>query len=623
MRKLYLIFGFQESPITIISAILLVIFITTFLLNTALSQTIDTLWIEDWENPNWPNDWHVSAGTWEVGNPTSGPNSAHSPGNCAATVLNGNYSEPVDSKLIRHISFIVPPSSDNPRLRFWHWYSFSSGDFGEVQISTDGGTTWETISPTYTNTGSGVWTYPFIDLSAYADSTVQIAYYFHSHRVGSFGNVSTGWYIDDIAVITGPIVFNNPENFESGIGDWAVDKGTWEVGEPTAGPGSSFSPPNCAATRLNGNYAEPVDSRLISPPLMVPNITQNPRLRFWHWYSFSSGDFGEVQISTDGGTTWETISPTYTNTGSGVWTYPFIDLSAYADSTVQIAYYFHSHRVGSFGNVSTGWYIDDIAVITGPIVFNNPENFESGIGDWAVDKGTWEVGEPTAGPGSSFSPPNCAATRLNGNYAEPVDSRLISPPFVVANQNPALRFWHWYSFSNGDTGQVQIKVKNGNWQPISSPFVNTSSGAWTNFFISLSAYADSTVQIAFYFHSQRIGSFGNVSTGWYIDSIQVDVMVGIDEIVVDNLPSIFELKQNYPNPFNPSTTIEFDLPKTSEVTLKIFNILGEEVAMLVSDRLSTGSYSYEWDASNLASGVYLYRLQAGEYVETRKMVLMR
>jgi hypothetical protein len=59
------------------------------------------------------------------------------------------------------------------------------------------------------------------------------------------------------------------------------------------------------------------------------------------------------------------------------------------------------------------------------------------------------------------------------------------------------------------------------------------------------------------------------------------------------------------------------------VTLKIFNILGEEVATLVSDRLSAGSYSYKWDASNLASGVYLYRLEAGEYVETRKMVLMR
>jgi parallel beta-helix repeat protein len=85
----------------------------------------------------------------------------------------------------------------------------------------------------------------------------------------------------------------------------------------------------------------------------------------------------------------------------------------------------------------------------------------------------------------------------------------------------------------------------------------------------------------------------------------------------------YHLDQNFPNPFNPSTTIEFDLPKTSEVTLKIFNILGEEVTTLVSDRLSAGSYSYEWDASNLASGVYLYRLEAEGYVETKKMILMK
>ena len=97
-------------------------------------------------------------------------------------------------------------------------------------------------------------------------------------------------------------------------------------------------------------------------------------------------------------------------------------------------------------------------------------------------------------------------------------------------------------------------------------------------------------------------------------------------LTTNNEPQIanaFTIEQNYPNPFNPTTMIKFDLPKTSEVTLKIFNILGEEVVTLVSDRLSTGSYSYEWDASNLASGVYLYRLQAGDYIETRKMVLMR
>jgi hypothetical protein len=86
----------------------------------------------------------------------------------------------------------------------------------------------------------------------------------------------------------------------------------------------------------------------------------------------------------------------------------------------------------------------------------------------------------------------------------------------------------------------------------------------------------------------------------------------------------FSLSQNYPNPFNPITTIEFDLPKTSEVSLKVFNILGEEVATLVSGRLSTGSYSYEWSRpAGIASGVYLYRLETSGYVKTRKMILMK
>jgi hypothetical protein len=89
------------------------------------------------------------------------------------------------------------------------------------------------------------------------------------------------------------------------------------------------------------------------------------------------------------------------------------------------------------------------------------------------------------------------------------------------------------------------------------------------------------------------------------------------------IPKAFALYQNYPNPFNPLTTIEFDLPKTSEVSLKIFNILGEEVAILVSENLTASSYSYEWDASNLPSGVYLYRLETDEFVETMKMILMK
>ena len=91
----------------------------------------------------------------------------------------------------------------------------------------------------------------------------------------------------------------------------------------------------------------------------------------------------------------------------------------------------------------------------------------------------------------------------------------------------------------------------------------------------------------------------------------------------DQIPLSFKLNQNYPNPFNPSTTIQFSIPQTSYVTLGIYNILGERAGVLVSEELSAGTYNYIWDASNLTSGVYFYQLQTGNFVESKKMILIK
>jgi len=85
----------------------------------------------------------------------------------------------------------------------------------------------------------------------------------------------------------------------------------------------------------------------------------------------------------------------------------------------------------------------------------------------------------------------------------------------------------------------------------------------------------------------------------------------------------FKLFQNHPNPFNSSTTIKFSLSKTCKVTLNIFNVLGEEVATLISQNLPVGSYSYNWNALDFPSGVYFYRLNLGNYIETKKMILLK
>jgi len=90
-----------------------------------------------------------------------------------------------------------------------------------------------------------------------------------------------------------------------------------------------------------------------------------------------------------------------------------------------------------------------------------------------------------------------------------------------------------------------------------------------------------------------------------------------------NVPKRFELFQNYPNPFNPSTTITFSIPAESFVSLKVYDVIGREIANVVSEELVAGNYKRQWNASGMSSGVYFYRIQAGNFVETKKMILLR
>jgi len=89
------------------------------------------------------------------------------------------------------------------------------------------------------------------------------------------------------------------------------------------------------------------------------------------------------------------------------------------------------------------------------------------------------------------------------------------------------------------------------------------------------------------------------------------------------VPLEFSLHQNYPNPFNPSTTIKYELPQRAHVVLTVFNMLGQKVTTLLDEVIDAGYHEAQFDASDLASGVYLYRLTTGDFVQTRKMILVR
>jgi len=97
----------------------------------------------------------------------------------------------------------------------------------------------------------------------------------------------------------------------------------------------------------------------------------------------------------------------------------------------------------------------------------------------------------------------------------------------------------------------------------------------------------------------------------------------IHSSVLQKAPKFYLLVQNYPNPFNPSTTIHYEIPNNGFVTLKVYDILGREVKTLVNQYESKGRYNVNFNASNLASGIYIYRLQSGSFISTKKMLLLK
>src|ERR1017187_9510436 len=368
-----------------------------FILGVARAQTT-IYWSENWENPADQNNWGNLYATWQIGVPTYGPpiNSlgwrAHQGTNCAATILNGNYTDDRQDMLIysgpTSQGILVPAANLNPRLRFWHWWSFACGDYGQVQISTNNGSTWLALSPKYGEVGtgqnydsSGDWTEAWLDLTPYAGQTILLGLYFYSTSSGCNNTVGPGWYVDEMTIEEGPLPqMAFPETFEdtNAPNRWSADHGVWEIGVPTSGPVHAHNGSNCLATILAGNYTDDRNSRVSSQPFVVPAANLSPRLRFWHWWSFSCGDYGQVHISTNNGVTWINLSGQYTATSSGVWANPqALDLTPYAGQTVRLGFYFYATSSGCNYTVSSGWYVDDVlvsAIGVPPFITAEPTN---------------------------------------------------------------------------------------------------------------------------------------------------------------------------------------------------------------------------------------------------------
>jgi hypothetical protein len=119
----------------------------------------------------------------------------------------------------------------------------------------------------------------------------------------------------------------------------------------------------------------------------------------------------------------------------------------------------------------------------------------------------------------------------------------------------------------------------------------------------------------------RVKALNSIGWGDFSEVRTFDIIVSVED--ENQLPIVFSLEQNYPNPFNPVTMIRYSVPERSNVSLKIFNPLGEEIEILIEENKEAGTYEVIWNAEELPSGVYFFKIQAGSFVETKKMILLK
>ncbi|MBI1932406.1 MAG: T9SS type A sorting domain-containing protein [Ignavibacteriales bacterium] len=134
-------------------------------------------------------------------------------------------------------------------------------------------------------------------------------------------------------------------------------------------------------------------------------------------------------------------------------------------------------------------------------------------------------------------------------------------------------------------------------------------------------YSEGVFRSALYLYAPAVGEFRAEIAKWIIFLYRGQVIVDVKE--KKDSKNIYKLSQNYPNPFNPTTTISYQLPEKSIVTLKVYDILGREIAELVNESKEAGNYKVTFDASNLSSGIYYYQIKAGNFIQLRKMLLIK
>ena len=213
----------------------------------------------------------------------------------------------------------------------------------------------------------------------------------------------------------------------------------------------------------------------------------------------------------------------------------------------------------------------------------------------------------------------------NGAYQNEVDNYLQTRAVDCSGWSTVyLQFYRWLNVCSGDRAYISI---NGQvvWENYESAI---SESAWSEQILDISSYTADYDSVIVRFGLQS--NLTNYNGGWNIDDVIVseEIILGVKEEQNTTIVDKFILYQNYPNPFNASTTIKFDLPEQDFISLKIYNIIGQEVKTLVSSEYLAGTYRITWDGKNnsgvnAASGLYILRLTGEKYHAVRKILLLK
>lgn len=246
------------------------------------------------------------------------------------------------------------------------------------------------------------------------------------------------------------------------------------------------------------------------------------------------------------------------------------------------------------------------------------DSAENGTGNWTFTGG-W--GTTTS---QSFSPPTSFSESPTGNYGntQTRTMTLANPINVSASPVTVLSYYVRYDIEPLDNAYIQVSSNNGtNWTSVK--YYYGQQLTWKQEVLDITDLANSSAQMKVRFIIVTNRSV--VTDGIYIDNIKIqnyqDVLTGVSNN--GEVPDRFSLEQNYPNPFNPVTKIRYQLPKTGFVKLTIFDALGKVVKVLVNENKPAGVFEESFDASNLATGVYFYKLESADFTDIKKMMLIK